>query len=168
MWDPPDRATKKQKPDRTQNAREGTRSIVGGWLTTAADYVGGRKKEKSYDDFGFRRTRAREIPKVPREEYSHPSWGSPDVSLAQPWLYQHMSREPSMEITPPGSPRTMILFHDSERLSNSDPNDDGLQRSAVGEPSRAYLGDSHVNPARKPNGTWKPQTVNIWLTPAVR
>lgn len=90
----PFRPVKKRKPDRTQNAGEGARNTVAGWLTTAADYVGVRKKEKSYDDEGFRRGRAMEYPPIPGEGVRNREL----ERITEEWSSRTCSRDPSVDL----------------------------------------------------------------------
>lgn len=85
MSDPPPRATRKRKPVQTQDAREGTRSTVAGWLTTMSDYVGGQRKGKIYDEKGFRPGRAQAYPKISGEEMRSPALDKLDELTRKQW-----------------------------------------------------------------------------------
>jgi len=70
---------------------EGTRRTVGSWLNKAAEYVG-TPQEKSYDDGGFRRGRARMYPRLPGEENRNPGLNQ----ITREWTSRDLSREPSV------------------------------------------------------------------------
>ena len=91
---PPRRSTgdlQRSQTHTTVATLEGTRRSVANVLTKFANYVG-TPQEKSYDDAGFRRGRARMYPSLPGEENRNPGLNQ----ITREWTSRNLSREPSI------------------------------------------------------------------------
>lgn len=166
-----------------QDAHEGTRRTVPGWLTTVAKRMVWQK-EKSYDDAGFRRGRAHMYPSIPAEQNRNrglnmavEEWTSRDLegetsirsATGKGNADRGMSKvlDSQRPIVPPALPLLATSHHESDPLPKPELNDE-LQRGSE-EPSRASnLGNSMLSRARISDGTSKPTTADALLTEAMQ
>lgn len=172
-----------QGPAQRHDTYEGTRRTVPGWLTEVAKRMVWQK-EKSYDDAGFRRGRARMYPSLPGEENrnrgldmvleertSRDLEGETSIRSAtgKGNADRGMSKvlDSQRPIVPPALPLLATSHHESDPLPKPELNDE-LQRGSE-EPSRASnLGNSMLSRARISDGTSKPTTADALLTEAMQ
>ena len=125
--------------------------------TTAAKVLG-RQKDKSDDDFRYRRGHTMAYPTIPGEEVRNqlgvvPLWPSRDSEVATT-IHGEENADRGMSnmsewqdpFQSPAPPRTTVSHHDPEPLTNPAVNDD-LRRGSEEPSSASYLDDSKLDPA---------------------